>query len=110
MGRLFETLKNKFVEKIEGINSVNYDEVVQDNRYKDDWETRDNYLKSLRRQVRRLQDQEEKKELQRVINAEARQRDAAWLGDGGMLRSNYFNGGDDKMKRKGKRTSKRKRK
>lgn len=106
MPSLFEVLKEKFSERIREANSYSPNSMVEDNRNKDDWDTRDKYLKSLRREVRRIQDKKEKEDLQKIIFNERRQHDVGWIGSSSMLKSNQNTGSEYKMKKKAKRTTK----
>jgi type III secretory pathway component EscR len=62
MGQLFDLIKEKIMNKQNGERTMNQlDDGI------DDYETRDKQVKSLRRELRKYQDQDEKKLLRDII-------------------------------------------
>ena len=95
MGRLFDTLKEKFKKAI----SNSPDNMVQSYEGRDDWETRDKYVRSLRRQYRRIQDEQEKKYLQQKISSHYEEKNKGIITDrDNILKHNTFKTKKEKQK------------
>lgn len=75
---LFNTLKEKLKEKF---SKDSAESQVQSWAGVDEYETRDNYLRSLRRQHRRVMDEHEKKALQQTIDEHYRKKYKSWISE-----------------------------
>lgn len=87
MKEVFETIKEKFKATMQAINNQDY---VDDYRGVDDWETRDKEVRTLRRQVRRIQDEDEKAQLKEIIRRREKARSDSWIQDDNILRYNTY--------------------
>jgi len=72
MKEVFQALKARLVNGLR--RNQDLSKGVEDYEGVDDWETRDKYVRSLRRQVRRIQDEEEKKQLQAIVDKREKAR------------------------------------
>jgi hypothetical protein len=85
MGKLFEYIKAKISN---GYNRVN-EPYVPDTT--DDWETRNKHLKGLRRQYRKIMDEEEIKKIKTAINQKNKERGSNWIkGKDNILKHGHY--------------------
>lgn len=93
---LFDFIKQKLSEQKQSSSQG----LVTDYQGVDDWETRDKYVRSLRRQVRRIQDEHEKKKLKNYIDRHEKAKERGWLTGDNILRHNTFKMGQQKRRKR----------